>query len=369
MSHEIRTPMNGILGFTDLLKNLNLNGDDQQNYISIIEKSGIRMLNIINDIINISKIESQQIEVSVSKTNVNDQVEYIYHFFKLEAELKKLHISYNNELSSDKAFIMTDREKVYAVLTNLVKNAIKFTQTGSVELGYTKKKDFFEFYVKDSGPGIPADHEEIIFGRFMQSTNDLTRIYEGAGLGLSISKSYVEMLGGKIWVENNEAKNGSTTGATFFFTIPALPVKKPKADSENNPFENGANDEPGKLNILVVENDEISKMLLITMVEGLSRKILKARTGVEAVDVCQENPDIDLVLMDINMPEMDGYEATREIRKFNKDVIIIAQTAYALVGDREKAIAAGCNNYISKPISRAKLRKMIRNYSSEKTMS
>jgi PAS domain S-box-containing protein len=160
MSHEIRTPMNGILGFTELLKNLKINGEEQQEFIRIIEKSGTRMLNIINDIISISKIESKQTEVSVSETNVNEQLEYIYHFFRLEAEQKKLHFTIKNEFPQKKAGIITDPEKLYAVLTNLVKNAIKFTQTGSVELGYEVKGDFFEFYVKDSGPGIKEEQKK-----------------------------------------------------------------------------------------------------------------------------------------------------------------------------------------------------------------
>jgi signal transduction histidine kinase len=223
MSHEIRTPMNGILGFTDLLKNLELKDNEQQEYIRIIEKSGARMLNIINDIVSISKIEAHQTAITISEMNINDQVEYIYRFFKVEAEQNNLHISIKNLLPEKNAVIKTDREKVYAVLTNLVKNAIKFTQTGSIELGCLKKDGFLEFYIKDSGPGIPEMQKDFIFERFRQGSETLTRGYEGAGLGLSISKAYVEMLGGKIWVENNPADNGNATGATFFFTLPVCP--------------------------------------------------------------------------------------------------------------------------------------------------
>jgi signal transduction histidine kinase len=215
--------MNGILGFTGLLKSHGLSGDEQQEYIKIIEKSGARMLDIINDIISISKIESHQVEIKSSDTNINEQVEYIYRFFKVEAEQKKLNISFKNGLVNEDSTIKTDREKVSSVLTNLVKNALKFTQTGFIELGYLKKDGFLEFYVKDSGPGIREEQKEIIFERFRQGSESLTRNYEGAGLGLSISKAYVEMLGGKIWVENNSGNNGIHSGATFFFTIPVCP--------------------------------------------------------------------------------------------------------------------------------------------------
>lgn len=365
MSHEIRTPMNGILGFTQLLKEHGLSGDDQQEYIKIIEKSGDRMLNIINDLIAISTIESHQVENTISETNVNEQMAFIYNFFKLEAEQKKLRFSFNNGLPDKEAYIRTDREKVYSVLTNLVKNAIKFTQTGSIEFGYHKKDGFLEFYVKDSGSGVRPEQKNIIFERFRQGSESLTRDYEGAGLGLSISKAYVEMLGGKIWVKNNVSKNGINSGAIFFFTLPTHPVKEKHHVPQVASPEISTNNEIRNLTIMIVEDDSASEWLIFNMVKGLSKKVLKAATGVEAIEICRKNPDIDLVLMDMQMPEMDGYEATRQIREFNKDVVIIAQTAYALAGDKEKSIAAGCNNYITKPINRVDLRTMVNTYFSE----
>ncbi len=362
MSHEIRTPMNGILGFTELLKALNLKRDEQQNYVGIIEKSGIRMLNILNDIISISRIESHQIEVIVSDTNVNEQVEFIHSFFQQEAEQKKLVLSFKNELPAMEAFIRTDQEKLYAVLTNLVKNAIKFTQTGSIELGYEVKGNFIEFYVKDSGPGIADEQKEIIFERFRQGNESLKRKYEGAGLGLSISKAYVEKLGGKIWVENNAGKNGNASGAKFIFTIPIHSVKEKNIEIQMLQPDKSSKILTRKLTILIAEDDEFSEMLFTKLVEGCTRKIFKVKTGVEAVRTCRENPDIELVLMDINMPEMDGYEATRKIREFNNDVVIIAQTGLAFEGDREKSIAAGCNDSITKPINSTLLIKLITDY-------
>jgi hypothetical protein len=216
MSHEIRTPMNGILGFAGLLKEPNLSGEEQKKFIGIIEKSGVRMLNIINDIIDISKIESGIMEVSISETNINEQTEYIYTFFKPEVEYKGLMLSIKNTLYAEEAIIKTDKEKLYAILTNLVKNAIKFTDKGSIELGYEKRGRYIEFFVKDSGTGILPEKTELIFERFRQGSESLYRNYEGAGLGLSISKAYVEMLGGKIWVESVVGK-----GSVFYFAIPS----------------------------------------------------------------------------------------------------------------------------------------------------
>ncbi len=203
MSHEIRTPMNGILGFTGLLKTPMLTGEKQLQYIDIIEKSGVRMLNIINDIISISKVEAGQTEIILSDISINELITYIYNFFRPEAEQKKLLVFFKNSLPENEAIIRTDREKVIAVLTNLVKNAIKFTFTGSIEFGYNKTGNFLEFYVKDTGIGIPPEQHEFIFDRFRQGSESLTRNFEGSGLGLSISKAYVKKLGGKIWVENN----------------------------------------------------------------------------------------------------------------------------------------------------------------------
>jgi len=276
-----------------------------------------RMLNVINDIVNISKIESGQMEVSISATKVNDQIEFINSFFKPESERNGLKLFVKNILPSKEPIIKTDREKLYAILNNLVNNAIKYTQAGSIEIGCEKKSGFLEFFVKDTGQGVTRQQKEIIFERFRQGTDLTARFNEGAGLGLSISKAFVEMLGGKIWLESEPG-----VGSTFYFTMPYNIPSEFKPDLNEVP-------------------------------EG---------TGVEAVETCRTSSDIDLVLMDIRIPVMDGYEATRQIRQFNKKVVIIAQTAYGLAGDREKAIAAGYNDYISKPIHINVLKKLIRKH-------
>ena len=357
MSHEIRTPMNGILGFADLLKEPELTGEERQEYIGIIEKSGLRMLNIINDLIDISKVESGQMEIFFSEINVNEQIEYIYNFFKPEVQKKGMQLFHQNGLQSGDAVIQTDREKLYAILANLVKNAIKYSDTGSIEFGYSLKDRYLVFFIKDTGIGIPDDKKVAIFDRFIQADITDKRAFQGAGLGLAISKSYVEMLGGSIWVESKEGK-----GSTFYFTLPYNTISEefspPQKLVSLQPIDNSIK----KLKILVAEDDESSEKLLSEIIKKYCKEEIRVKSGIDAVETCRSNPDIDLILMDIQLPDMNGYEATREIRKFNKSVLIIAQTAYALTGDRELTLKAGCNDYISKPIDKRLLNEMIQKY-------
>jgi len=357
MSHEIRTPMNGILGFAGLLKYPHLSGAEQQEYIRIIEKSGDRMLNIINDIVDISKIEAHLMNLTISESNINYQIEYIYTFFKPEADAKGITLSYKKALPDNDAFIQTDTEKILAVLTNLVKNALKFTNKGSISFGYDKRDHYFEFFIQDTGIGIDKANQKAIFKRFFQVDTSNQRMYQGAGLGLAIAKSYIEMLGGQIWVESEQG-----VGSTFYFTLPELPDQEVKPINKELVSKVWVHHRIKNLKILIVEDDEISGLLLETIVKAICHEVLIAKTGVEAVDLCHQHSDIDLILMDILMPEMGGYEATRQIRQFNKDVIIIAQTAFGLSGDREKAIEAGCNDYISKPINKDLLLSLVQEY-------
>jgi len=356
MSHEIRTPMNGILGFAELLKEPGLTGMEQQDYIRIIEKSGVRMLNIINDIVDISKIEAGLMKLEIQESNVNEQILDIYTFFKPEVETKGMILSFNTPLPKEDAILKTDREKVYAILTNLVKNSIKYSNTGTIEIGYNKRNGDLEFYVKDTGIGIPDDRQDAIFERFIQADIPDEWAQQGAGLGLSITKAYVEMLGGKIRVASQVG-----VGSTFYFTLPYNAVlTKETVVNQVVPSEN--TELVGKLKILIAEDDEVSEMLIGNTLKTIGKEIIIARTGVEAVEACKKNPYLDLVMMDIRMPDMGGYDATRQIRMFNKEVVIIAQTAHGLYGDREKAIEAGCNDYIAKPINKTELLLLIQKY-------
>ncbi len=367
MSHEIRTPMNGILGFSELLKNPHLSDSKQQKYIEVIEKSGYRMLNIINDIVDISKIEAGLMDVSLNESNINEQVEYIYTFFKPEVEGKGMQLFFKNGLPTKQATIKTDREKVFAILTNLVKNAIKYSNEGYIEFGYVLKtgiegteqgkKTELEFYIKDTGIGVPKDRQVAIFERFIQADVMDKMARQGAGLGLSITKAYVEMLGGKIWLESEEG-----VGSTFYFTLPYTMEFELNNSVKDIEVTCDVVNQVKNLKILIAEDDEVSSELLSVIVSEISHEFIKASNGTEAVEICRNNPDIDVILMDIQMPEINGYEATRQIRKFNKDVIIIAQTAYGLTGDREKSLDAGCNDYITKPINKPKLDSLIKKY-------
>src|SRR5665647_968086 len=360
ISHEIRTPMNGILGFAELLKEEGLTGDQQREYIKIIEKSGQRMLNIINDIVDISKIESGLVELRISEININEQIEYACTFFKPEVDKKEIQLIHNTTFQKNEVILKTDREKLYAILLNLIKNAIKYTDCGKIEIGYniknTNHHSYIEFYIADTGIGIPSDRQKAIFERFIQADISDRQARQGAGLGLSITKAYVELMGGNIWVESEHGK-----GSIFYFTLPFSPESLTK-NSEPGNITGSNNELYNKLKILIAEDDENAEQFLKIILRPISSELLIVRNGAEAVEVCKLNPDIDVVLMDIQMPIMNGYEATRQIRLFNEVVIIIAQTAFALSGEEEKVKNAGCNAYISKPINKANLISIIKKH-------
>ena len=357
MSHEIRTPMNGILSFASLLKNPEISKSETKKYVEVIEKSGARMLNTINDLIDISRIESGVVEVTKSNFKVNEQLEYLHIFFKPEAKKKNIDLVLHISKRGSEKEIYTDKEKWTAILINLLKNAIKYTNKGTIEFGYKLISGKFEFYVKDTGIGIAKSRFKAIFERFVQEDLTITKPYEGAGLGLAISRGLAKLLGGDIRVESEKG-----VGSTFYFSIDDTAIEEMKEDnlsSDNAAIQNQYFDKLKSLTILIAEDEEFSKMFFKEIFNNYCKALIFVESGKECIRQVKNNPEIDLILMDIKMNVLDGYSATKEIRKFNRKVKIIAQTAFALTGEREKALKAGCDEYISKPINQKQLFEMI----------
>ncbi|MHC1780232.1 MAG: PAS domain S-box protein [Bacteroidales bacterium] len=356
MSHEIRTPMNGILGFAELLNDPTLSGDEQTRYIDIIKESGHRMLNIINDIVDISKIEAGLICPELSNVSIYEQLNYIRNFFLPTIKKKNLSFELKIENKVKNAVLRTDKEKLNAALINLVKNAIESTTIGGIELGFCECKEKDLFFVKDTGRGIPADMLSSVFERFVQVDSPIKTSHQGAGLGLSISKAYINMLGGEIWVESIMGK-----GSCFYITIPTNKDSIKKSD--NNCILNSTIHRLNNLSVkaLIVEDDPSSEILLEKTISQLCHNILKAKTGLDALNIINTNPDIDLILMDIKLPDIDGYTLIKEIRKNNKEIVIIVQTAYGFNKDKDASFNAGCDGYISKPINLNELVNLIHN--------
>lgn len=347
MSHEIRTPMNGIIGFLELLNSDNLSLQQRSEYMNIIRSSSIQLLNIVNDIVDISKIESGQITIHETFFDLQHLLDEMEKQYKPGLEEKNLYFNIYCSLEEEERRLKTDQTKLQQVLSNLISNAIKFTNEGGLELTCISKGKFIEFCLSDTGMGIPENIQSMVFDRFVQAEPGLSRIHEGTGLGLSICKAYVEKLGGKIWLESNPGK-----GSRFFFTVPldtvslnssALEIIEDKDDKEI------ADDL--KDNLILVVEDEIYNYLFVEQVlQNRGLRVLHSENGLDAVDHVKENQDIGMVLMDIRMPGIDGYEATKRIKKIRPDLPVIALTALALSGDRVKAIEAGCDDYIKKPV-------------------
>ena len=355
MSHEIRTPMSGIIGFLNLLNEPDLTDENKTAYISIVTQSGLRLLDTINDIIEISRIETGGLQVNMTAVSVSELFGYYDGFFRQQTTQKGLEYEVCNNIPANISYLRTDRKKLDSIISNLIKNAIKFTPSGSIEFGCRLEEPDIVFYVKDSGVGIPQERLNSIFDRFVQGDLSTTRPHEGSGLGLAIVKAYIEMLKGKISVQSKEGR-----GTTFIFSIPYLPAEGKKAsiaetDMSEQVIISGAK-------ILIAEDDYASYLYIQRALASEGITFLRTTNGEDTVKIVKENPDLSVVLMDIKMPGVTGLDATRSIREFNQSVPIIAQTAYSLTGDRELAMEAGCTDYISKPINRRELQNMVKKY-------
>jgi CheY-like chemotaxis protein/nitrogen-specific signal transduction histidine kinase len=350
MSHEIRTPMNAIMGFSGLLGEPGLSDSEKTQYIDIIRSSGNRLIQLINDIIDLSKLEANQLSIKKGVCNIPEIFKNSFETFNQSELLQKkpgvkllLSLHDNKDLK-----LYSDCNRIQQVLDNLISNAIKYTENGTIEIGYSLNQHgdepVLEVFVRDPGVGIPKEMKEIIFERFRQVEEG--RFHEGAGLGLSISKGIIELLGGKIWV-NSEREEGST----FYFSIPYNLTDTAKARIEKTIAD--LPDLVGK-NIIIAEDDLNSYIYLKIILEGLNANIFHAENGLVLLKMVQENVP-DLILLDISMPEMSGFEFLEKIKLKGLETKIIAQTAFAMPNEREKCLAMGCHGYISKPINKKNL--------------
>lgn len=355
ISHEIRTPMNSIVGFSELVKDQQTTEPEKMQYLDMISKSSDQLLNIVNEVLDISLIETGNISVNKKKVNINSLMDEIYLSFKPLIN-SNIAFSVNKGLSDPLSIILTDVIKLRQVLNNLLANAIKFTEKGQIRIGYSLVNNDLEFFVEDTGIGIANDFHEKIFDRFNKVSTDGIRLFEGVGLGLAICKGNITLLNGKIWLKSEPG-----SGSSFFFTIPYEQVVEEETGKTRKSISYGPMD---KLTILVAEDDEMNYLYIKEIFRGTGADIIHAVNGKEAVEICKQNNKLNLVLIDIKMPVMNGYEAIKQIREFRSDIPIIAQTAFALSNEMLKAFNAGSNDYISKPFKKDQLLTLVAKYMS-----
>ncbi len=360
MSHEIRTPMNSIVGFSELITRKTIPAEKKELYAQYISNSGKSLLALIDDIIDISKIDAQQLKIVKSPTSINSLVMELHEFFLNQAaSLKKNDIKLIKHcaVTNEDFCILCDSVRLRQVLSNLLSNALKFTEKGFVEFGYIIPNNAtILFYVQDSGIGVEKAKLDLIFERFRQADNSSTRKYGGTGLGLAISKKLVQLMGGRIWVESELQK-----GTTFYFSLPLIIPSSSEGIIEESKQKPASHNFHGQT-VLIAEDDDSNFYFLQEVLSPTSVKIIRAINGKEAVEMVRQCPGISLVLMDIQMPVMNGYEATQQIKAANPQIPIIAQTAYAMAEDRAKSLRAGCDEYLSKPIKPEQLLDVLKKF-------
>ena len=355
MSHEIRTPMNGIIGFADLLMNPGLAEEQRSYYAKIVSDSSRQLLSIVTDILDLSRIETGQVKLKSEKISLNGMVMELYRYYKHKISDRSISLFPSTDLDDSASMVYADRNKLYQVLHHLLNNALKFTQKGYVKFGYHANNEMVEFFVKDTGIGIPAQLHKDVFEPFRQAEMEATREYGGTGLGLTISQKLTKLMKGKMWLESDENK-----GSTFYFSIPYAPVST--TAFSNKQSHQDILDVFDIIKVLVAEDEEMNYIYMEELLSDMGMFVIHARNGQEAVNMCKSDKEIELVLMDIKMPKLNGLDATKVIKEFNPNLTIIAQTAYAMLEDREKALEAGCDDYITKPIDKENLLETLRKH-------
>jgi len=358
MSHEIRTPMNGIMGFSNLLCELDGCSEIQKNYTKIIKNSSTQLLTIIDDILEMSSLETKQLSVNESTFDVNVLVMQLFAIFDLKSKERNLPLYVHKEIPNNNFNIISDRTKINKILSNLLDNAFKFTNSGQIDFGYSIRKDTIVFFVKDSGIGISTDRLPRIFDRFSQESKTTAQLFGGLGLGLSIAKENTNLLQGKITVESEKNE-----GSTFYVEIPLKLPEDVNISEINEQIKNSGNQET--FDVLIAEDEEVNYLYIEAIFGALKEhniKLHQVTNGKEAVERCLQDNTINLVLMDIKMPVLNGYKATEKIKAAKPGLPVIAQTAYSTLSEKEKALKYGCDDFISKPINKADLINLVKKY-------